>query len=283
MLSPIDVRDVEFGTFAPPLLARILLGGMDFDAPHRTHFIRRRLLKYYILKFPRIWDVKYKGLKLRLYPSQNYCDFEIIMHGMHHEEPELAIFAKAIRGRKSFVDIGANVGIYTLIASQNMAQGGRIVAFEPAPDTAEKLSQNIALNQIASATVIRQAVGEEEAVLRLHVVSAYNVGCNSLSDELGQSATGGGFDVPVTTLQSALAKVDVKRVDVLKIDVEGFEDRALLPYLQNAQEAEWPDYVLLEKTFHSLWKADIIAAFKERGYTVAFENPENLHLRRAAA
>ncbi len=280
MLTPFAARDLPFGSFAPSLIARTILAGMNFDAPHRTHGVRRRLLKFFMLTFPRIWDVSYKGLKLRLYPSQNYCDCQIVMHGLHHEEDELAIFAKVVAGRRSFVDIGANVGIYTLIAAQNMARDGKIVAFEPAPDTSEKLVKNIALNQIGGATVLRQAVGEAEATLRLHVVAAHNVGCNSLSDALGEDVKGGGFDVPVTTLHAALGKLGVRRIDVLKIDVEGFEDRALLPYLQDAAPAEWPDYVLLEKTHQSLWSADLIAAFKARDYEVAFENPDNLHLRR---
>ena len=283
MLSPFDVRDMPYGRFAPPLLARLLLGKRDFDAPHRTRGVRRRLLKFFVLKAPRIWDVTYKGLKLRLYPSQNYCDFQIVMHGSHHDEPDLNAFAKVVAGSKSFVDVGANVGIYTLIASQNMAAGGTIVSFEPAPDTSEKLIKNIALNGVTAATVMRHAVGDAETTLRLHVVAANNAGCNSLSEELGLTATGGGFDVPVKTLQSALSTLGVHRIDVLKIDVEGFEDRALLPFLLTAPPSQWPEYVLLEKTHQSLWKADLITAFKERDYEVAFENIGNVHLRRRHA
>ncbi len=231
-----------------------------------------------VRRMPRIWDVGYKGLKLRLYPSQNYGDYQIVMHGLHPEEAELEVFANAVKSAQVFVDIGANVGIYTLFAAQSMPPGGRIIAFEPAPDTAQKLRTNIGLNGLTLVTVVQKAVAEEPGRLRLHVVAENNVGQHSLSDELGSKGPGRGHDVDVTTLQAALEREGVSSIDVLKIDVEGFEDRALYPFLQYADELCWPKYVLIEIAHRAVWKWDLISAFKERGYQIVFENAYNLHL-----
>lgn len=274
-----SLSEKPFGYYRPTLFTRLRCGVSDFDKPHRIPKWLRRSAKRMVRNSARTWDIRYKGFDLRLYPAENTCDYDIVMRGVHAEEEEFLVFEKVVSGCDTFVDIGANIGLYTLHACRHMPPGSRVVAFEPAPATAAKLRVNLALNRAESVQVIEKAVGPTETVLKLYQVNRVNAGQNSLHPGLN-TAHGEGFDVAVTPLKAALDQLGIDRVDVLKIDVEGFEDQALLPYLAATGPASWPAYVLIERAHSHVWKSDLIGAFLERGYDIAFENAENLHLGR---
>lgn len=271
-----------FGYYRPGLFTKALCGVFSFDKPHRIPNWLRKRAKRLIRKPGNAWDVRYHGFDLRLYPAENTCDYDIVMRGVHAEEDEFRIFEKVVSGFDTFVDIGANIGLYSLHAFRHMPPGSTIVAFEPAPATAAKLRVNLALNGAEAVHVIEKAVGPAETVLRLYKVNRVNAGQNSLHERL-KTDQGEGFDVAVTTLKGALDQLGIDRIGALKIDVEGFEDQALLPYLEASAPVAWPTYVLIERSHSHVWKTDIIGAFLERGYEVVFENAENLHLRRRQA
>ena len=57
-----------------------------------------------------------------------------------------------------------------------------------------------------------------------------------------------------------------KKIDVLKVDVEGYEDRVLVPFFENAPRGLWPRFVMLEHCNHHLWKQDCLAHLRAVGY-----------------
>lgn len=71
-------------------------------------------------------------------------------------------------------------------------------------------------------------------------------------------------------------------IDLLKINIEGSEDRALMPYLKSIQRDNWPDYIMLEVGNRSLWQEDCVDFLGANQYEVAFTNGENMHFRSTA-
>lgn len=132
-------------------------------------------------------------------------------------------FHEVCRPGSTVVDVGANVGMYTLHGAAAVGLEGAVHAFEPTPDIADLLTDNVQLNGFRESgvvTVHRSAVADEPGEAAL-AVYADNNGHNTLYPKAEGDHT---VAVAVTTLDEAL---DGARVDVVKIDVEGAELRVL--------------------------------------------------------
>ena len=110
-------------------------------------------------------DVEALGVRLRLHPEDNFCENRLLFMPQFYDPQEFAFLARVLTPTSGFVDIGANVGIYTLIAAKRFAPRGRILAVEPDPVTFGRLATNLALNGLAQVQARQLAVvveGEHE-------------------------------------------------------------------------------------------------------------------------
>jgi FkbM family methyltransferase len=142
--------------------------------------------------------------------------------------PELAMinFIRTLAGRgRTFVDVGSHIGFYTM----GLAPGfDRVVAFEPSKFQYGWLTRNRALNDYAHVSCEHVALGETRGEATLNVLS-YEGGLNSLSPEVAAAHNIiDRYTVPVEVLDDR----GMSDVDLLKIDVEGFE----IPVLRGARK-----------------------------------------------
>jgi hypothetical protein len=86
--------------------------------------------------------------------------------------------------------------------------------------------------------------------------------------------------IAVRPLADILLEQNVSRVDVIKVDVEGYEDRALLPYFDHAPREGWPRTILIETVLRHRWERECLAELGRRGYQRTAATSENviLHL-----
>ncbi|MCU0833650.1 MAG: FkbM family methyltransferase [Chromatiaceae bacterium] len=135
-----------------------------------------------------------------------------------HEPEDMAFVLHCLRPGDLFVDIGANIGSYTLLASATQA---RVICFEPVPATFEALLDNIHLNRLAHRVDARnQAVGREAG--ELEMIADQDTTNQALAP--GSSYAGKSVRVPLVTLDAALQGAMPK---LIKIDVEGFETEVI--------------------------------------------------------
>lgn len=133
-------------------------------------------------------------------------------------EPEFQAFCRSfIREDAICIDIGANIGLKSLFLSRH-ARKGRVVAIEASPRVAKCLRENIAANAARNVECVQAAIGESVGSVRFAEISAY-----------GHIAAD-GIEVPLLTLEEAVGRLSLPRIDFVKIDVEGFE----FPILRNA-------------------------------------------------
>jgi FkbM family methyltransferase len=120
-----------------------------------------------------------------------------------------------------FVDIGANVGWYTLLAASIVGDAGRIHCFEPRPQTVDHLAQTIALNRLERrVTLYRYGLSDSDGEMMLvWSPTSDNPGGSHLADDVPPGMH--GEMVALKTLDA----LDLRRLDFLKIDVEGAEMR----------------------------------------------------------
>lgn len=169
-----------------------------------------------------VYDLTSK-LKIILYRDSILS--KIIYDGF--EKEELSFVKETLTEGDIFIDIGANVGLFSLTASDCIGTTGSIISFEPSPITFERLMENISLNAIRN-------------------IDLRNIGLSNQSGELNFYVSDNGYDawdsfapgqdnklqkvivVSVSTLDQELEQVDKSRIKLIKIDVEGWEKYVLI-------------------------------------------------------
>jgi FkbM family methyltransferase len=150
--------------------------------------------------------------------------------------------ATTLKEGQVFLDIGANIGFYTLFAAQRVGPSGRVFAFEPDPMTFESLRRSTEQNGFAWARCVNVALSDREGELPFFTVS--DGSAHSLVPEIARRAKrySGQVPVRVTRLDDLLGEgtLDVPRIDLIKIDVEGEEPRTVAGMLGTLQKLGHP-------------------------------------------
>lgn len=162
-----------------------------------------------------------RGLKLHLFPHNETC--ELVFLTGRYEPNETHWLESVLRPRMTFVDVGANLGMFTLLAAACVGPGGRVVALEPSRRERERLETNVKLNGFANVSVIAAAASDAPGAARLHVAREPNSGHNTLGAFIYDVREENAEEVELIRLDDA----DIERVDVMKLDVEGAEVKAL--------------------------------------------------------
>ena len=139
-----------------------------------------------------------------------------------YEAFELELLPQLLRAGDTFVDIGANIGLYALWASRFVGPTGQVIALEPDPDNYALLIRNVAINRAHNIEALNQAASNSSGPAVLYQ-SRDNRGMLSLRD-----VTHSRVSVPVmaTTLDEYLAGRG-ERIALIKLDIEGAEPLAL--------------------------------------------------------
>jgi FkbM family methyltransferase len=124
-----------------------------------------------------------------------------------------------------FVDIGANVGLYSLVASRLVGKSGKVIAFEPASKSFLRLLKNISLNGITNIIPERLAVIDKSTRADLYISGSQNMGMSSIYHH--DSETGISEKVEAISLDDYIEKKGISRISLIKIDIEGSEFLAL--------------------------------------------------------
>lgn len=121
------------------------------------------------------------------------------------------------------LDIGANIGYYTLIASRLVGASGRVFAFEPGKQTFARLSRNVAINNLQNTYLNDCALGDQTCEVTFY----HSPGNNSGSNSLFLLERSGSEAVRMTTLDSFILQNEIGHIDLVKMDVEGAEVKVL--------------------------------------------------------
>jgi FkbM family methyltransferase len=272
-----DAEAPPFGTFAPTLRERWT---MTVAAAMPDNWLCRQVasacrdIAEQGLTHP--IDVSRFGQKMRLSPFKNVAARRLLFTPQFFDRGErelLAAHAGRRTGEYVFLDIGANVGGYSLYMASVLGARGRVLAFEPQPDVLAELRFNVAQNGAARIEVLPVALCDRDGEAELFI-AAHNKGEASLFEGKGQAVK-----VPARTLLSVLNERAVTRVDAMKIDIEGAEDLALGPFLESADDPLLPALVVIEDS-RAAWRTDVLALMENRGYRVTANLRQNFVLER---
>ncbi len=139
-----------------------------------------------------------------------------------YEKKELLMLASLIQPDWVAFDIGANIGYYTLFLEKK-AKCSEVYAFEPSPREYNLLQENLQLNSCNRTKTFALALGESESTLELYM-SSENMGKNSFNYF---NSSDQHIKVPVKTANSLVESANIRRLDFIKMDVEGAEPMVL--------------------------------------------------------
>ena len=139
-----------------------------------------------------------------------------------YEPYETKLLKNTIQSGMTVVDIGANIGYYAVIAGLRAGPTGRIVAYEPDPTNMSFLRKNLERNGLTNAVAVQKALSDRQGTA-LFYLTKHNKGTHSLANNRDVKET---IEVETDTLDFSLSALDIRKVDVLKIDIEGAEPLA---------------------------------------------------------
>jgi FkbM family methyltransferase len=198
------------------------------------------------------------------------------------ERKSLADAIAACKGEFAFVDIGANVGLFSLFVAAQAGARARILAIEPQPGIVDRLLFNLGANRDVRIETLAIAVADEEGEAEL-AINASDHGGTRLGVVLERFAAFGPAAPTVRVRCRPLLAVLAERygkIDALKIDIEGAEDLALSPFLRDAPDALLPRLIVIEDSRAS-WRVDLFDELAGRGYCVLARSRQNVVLRRS--
>jgi FkbM family methyltransferase len=149
-----------------------------------------------------------------------------ILHVMTSREPHVRrVIEQRLSRGGTFVDAGANIGFYSVLAARLVGPEGRVFAFEMMPDTAEILRRHVRLNTVGWVQVVEQALAERNGET---VTASVEPGKHGQASIVSPAGGNGRITAQVATVTLDTALAEVGRIDVLKMDLEGAEYLALL-------------------------------------------------------
>lgn len=186
-------------------------------------------------------------------------------------EPDLAAFLRRrLRSGDTFVDVGANIGSVSAMASRLVGPHGVVASIEPCPVAIAPLQETIAKNDLTNIRLITAAVSDHAHELPLFLGPSYNIGLTSTIARRGLHEQG---HVRAAPLGSLLTPEELRTARVVKIDVEGAEDRVLAGMLTTV-DALPADVELVVELSPKSWSdphlrpIDVLRPFCDRGFHV---------------
>lgn len=163
-----------------------------------------------------------RGHKIFIDKHDGTISQELILSGKW-EDFETEVFSKFIRPGDVVIDIGAHIGWYTLIAAKLVGKKGKVYAFEPDTTNFKLLTKNIQANGYQNVILVKKAVSNETGSARLFINNE-NTGDHRIFDTDNHRKS---ITIEQTTLDDYFKKLP-QRVDLIKMDIQGSEMKALL-------------------------------------------------------
>jgi FkbM family methyltransferase len=238
------------------------------------------LKRLYLRRQRSVVDADVLGFTMRLDPRE-CVDGEVLFYPHLCDHVEVRFMQEHLRPGDCFVDLGANIGFYSLLASRAVGERGRVIAVEADPANYQKLVGNLELNRITNVVPLCVGVSDKEESLRLGINTTGNRGGNSF---LSESPT--RVSVRCQPLSAILRGCEVEAVAGAKIDIEGFEYRVLDQFLKDVDPALYPRFLIVEqnRAFRDRSSGDVTSLLAGRGYEELWSSRLNhILIRRTAS
>lgn len=222
-------------------------------------------------------DVTLYGGRARLHHTGNNSEIKALMAPHRYAREEYAFCRQHMPSTGGvFIDVGANAGVFSLFVAHLM-QSGTITAIEPQAEMFSRLQTNFELNP---ALAKRLDLHFENCAVGGDVPGTLELAIPNSAGQASARFTGQAptRSVPQHPLHDLLEQKSVAHIDLLKIDVEGFEDAVLFPFFDRAAPTLHPRAIVMEACHADRWERDCEALLLANGYTIVHKDRTNMML-----
>lgn len=230
-----NLEAAAFGTFAPNLMQRLLVFIGQKTVLKRGVF--RGGYTTFIMSLSKgPLDIFFRGCAYRIWGERNLIEYGLLLNP-NYNHTDLDFLIEDAAEDANFVDMGSNIGLY----SQPMAYAapkGKTISIDANPLMAMRLQFNANASGLSNLEMVSTAVSDIDGSGSL-VIRKNDVAIVAVDESKNEG-------IPIRTLTSILNEKGVKTIHGLKIDIEGHEDKALVPFLMNAPEEQLPKRIVIE-------------------------------------
>ena len=198
------------------------LGSGEKRSGRLSTWLRRQI--WYAVNAP-VLTAWLDGLSVYAYPG-NETSRAVFITGLY-EPNEFFLLSQVLRPGMTFVDAGANMGLYTLFAARKIGERGVVLAIEPSTRECQRLLKNVAVNSLSNVRVLQNAVSDSHSEVDLLVAEDARSGHNTLGAFAYDTSLATRESVHAERLDDIVQREGLSRVDIIKLDIEGAELRAL--------------------------------------------------------
>ena len=253
--------DDEFGTYAPGWIASQVYAALNLLYKRNSANRLFGCLRWFERKCwgrNGIVDVERHGLRWRLSKFGNATETLLLQRSSHVEVEEIAVVLDTVDKNFVFIDVGANCGLWSVQVAKAIGSDGTVIAIEPLLEMRQRLQFNATINNIRSIDILDCAVGDHAGRAWLEI-DERNLGHSQIADA-------GNLEVKVVPLLEIAKEYELRHINALKVDVEGYEDRVIAPFIRDAPELLLPKMIIAEYSWSDEWVSDWLTGAVAKGY-----------------
>ncbi len=203
--------------------------------------------KFYARKERTVQESNVLDFRMLLDPCE-CVDGGLLFYPRLYDRREIDFLRTTLQEGDTFIDVGANIGFYSLVASKLVGASGQVVSVEADPEIASRLKKHLGDNGCHNAQVFQLGISDRYETLKLSINQHGNRGGSSF---LTSSTKCVEVDcLPLAAfLKSTLGEQPPKRL-IMKMDIEGMEFRVMSQFLLEAEKRIWPKFLIIEDNSH---------------------------------
>ena len=157
------------------------------------------------------------GHQIAVFPRDPGISRELALYKVH-EPLATKLLMEVLKPGMNAVDIGGNIGYYAMLEARLVGPEGKVIAIEPMPENSEQLCQNVKNNGYKNIDIHKLAIGDRDGTALMYITGKSN--WHSLHPPVSAK---GEMKVPVSTLDSLVMPYNLASVDLVRMDLEGYE------------------------------------------------------------
>lgn len=171
-------------------------------------------------------EIEINNYKMKTIANDKGISSELLIYG-NHEPLTTKIILEELSENMNCVDIGSNIGYYVLLENMKIGKNGKIWAIEPSPENFSTLKENIELQNGENIKAFNFAIGDKNGEIEF-VISKKSNWSKVKSENESVDSENKVINVPLKTLDSFAKENNLERVNLLRMDVEGYENKIIL-------------------------------------------------------
>lgn len=187
-----------------------------------------------------------------------------------NERKEIFFIRNSTKENSVFIDIGANMGLYTQMIASNFKKINKsmIVAIEPLPLNCHRIKENLKLLENKIPNIFDRVKIEECAIGDFNKEIFLKISSGPANGIISNYFEKDAIKIKMKTLLNIIESNKITHITNLKIDVEGYEDKCLVPFFNSVNKKLYPENIVIEAGLKNAWGINIIDFLKSLDYKI---------------